>query len=113
MRGVCGGVKRHVHLLCGSVLSCAYGAVEVKRDHTGVFCCVGEVQETVHPPRPLHPPLLPSVRPGPRRSEARHLRLSVIPDARGLTRSSRPLYSAGFATSAFPAERDMPLWRNW
>jgi hypothetical protein len=32
---------------------------------------------------------------------------------RGLTGQARPLYSAGFATSAFRPMRDAPLWRNW
>src|SRR3954468_2247844 len=37
MPSVCGGVKRHDRLLFESVLSRAGGAVEVKRDHTGVL----------------------------------------------------------------------------
>src|SRR6266852_7686753 len=56
--------KGHAQSKSGEgVLSRAGGAVEAKRDHTGVFCCIDDAPETVDPQRPLHPPLLRCLRP--------------------------------------------------
>ena len=82
---------------CEGVLSRAGGAVEAKRDHTGVFCCIDDAAATVHSPalrciRPCWHTCSPGGRTigiwgfGPM-------------EARGLTGRARPLYSAGFATS--------------
>src|SRR5258706_16481234 len=107
MPSVCGGVKRHDRLLFESVLSRAGGAVEVKHDHTGVFYSVDDA-ETVHPPRPSHSPLLTIAIPAKAFGRpASPLRGELI---RGLTGSLRPLYSAGFATSAFRRAWRKPLW---
>src|SRR6202023_3581568 len=60
-------------------------------------------------PCPSHRP----VRKRPSR-RGRHCRGGAQSLRRGLTRLGRPLYSAGFVTSGFPALGcEMPLWRNW
>jgi len=55
--------------------------------------------ETVHPPRPSHSPLLTLAIPA--KAFGRPASALRVKSIRGLTGSHCPLYSAGFATSAF------------
>src|SRR5437879_1965307 len=95
---------------CEGVVSRAGGAVEAKRDHTGVFCCIDDAAATVHSPACVAS--APAGMRAAKRSDNWYLGVRSNGSAR-VDRQGAPAIFRRLRDLALGPMSDKPLWRNW